>query len=174
MAFLVEDGTGLAASNSYLSIADYKTYWTDRGVTIGESDAEIQAALIRSSDYVDFNNNFIGTKSLSTQNMEWPRYNAYDQLGVAYSGVPSDLEKAIAEYTAREIASTTTTDSTLSPDPTYDATGGKLILKRSKAEGLESEKEYSESHGTTTMRAYPAADKYLKHLTISGRQTLRA
>ncbi len=174
MAFLVEDGTGLATSNSYLSIADYKTYWTDRGVTVAETDAEIQAALIRSSDYVDFNNNFIGFKSLSTQSMEWPRSDAFDQLGVAYSGLPSDLEKAIAEYTAREIASTTTTDSTLSPDPTYSDSGGKVILERSKADVLETETEYSESHGITTMRAYPAADKYLKNLIVSGRQTLRA
>lgn len=54
MAFVVEDGTGLANANSGASVAEADEYFTDRGITdwTGTNDVK-QAALIRATDYIE-------------------------------------------------------------------------------------------------------------------------
>ncbi len=53
MAFIVEDGTGKKGATSYATVAYFKAYWLDRGITITWADAAIQANLVAATSYID-------------------------------------------------------------------------------------------------------------------------
>ena len=79
MNFVVEDGTGKSDATSYVSVADYKQYWIDKGLNSSEyseaQDETIQGYLNQATDYIDSNYDFIGTPTdADTQALEWPRY----------------------------------------------------------------------------------------------------
>jgi len=84
MAFIVEDGTGLATANSYVSVAYADDFHSDRGNTSWASatTATQQAALIKATDYVESNYTIItGSVLVSTQALQWPRIMAIDRNG---------------------------------------------------------------------------------------------
>ncbi len=116
MALVVEDGTGLAGANSYISESFADTYHDDRGNTkwAAESSANKQSAIIRATDYIDkrWGVWFRGIKSSSTQALQWPRVNAFDNNGYVWSGVPTLLERACVEYALRALI-----NNVLAPDP---------------------------------------------------------
>lgn len=67
MALEVEDGTGKAASNSYVSVAEYRAYAEARGVVLPIDDAEVEVQLVQAMDYVEsFRAKYQGHKT-------WPR-----------------------------------------------------------------------------------------------------
>lgn len=70
----VEDGTGVALANSFVSVADARAYATNRGVVfIGDDDA-IAAMLIRASDYIEAQEClFQGDRTAPDQSLTWPR-----------------------------------------------------------------------------------------------------
>lgn len=91
MAFLVEDGTGLAAATSLVDVATADTFWLDRGdVTWTGTAAVKQAALIKASDYIRNNAMFRwrGQKSTYAQSMPFPRTGCTERFGQA---VPSNV-----------------------------------------------------------------------------------
>ena len=99
--FLVEDGTGLAASNSYLSEADFNDHHDGRGADYSAyNSAAIEVALVQATDFIDkrFGRRFRGDLIGSTQALEWPRLDAYSDDDFALTGVPAALEKGTAEY----------------------------------------------------------------------------
>lgn len=102
MAFVAEDGTGLATANAYVSVAYGNTHHADRGRTdwASASDGDKEKALIRATDYIDqrFGIKFIGDRQSSAQALQWPRMGAYDRDGHALLGVPPQLQKACSEY----------------------------------------------------------------------------
>jgi len=108
MALVVEDGTGLSTANSYLSIADFKSYWVDRGTTWADTktDAEITVSLIKATQYIDNNFTFQGARSLSAQALEWPQYNAVDCSGYYVTGLPVKVGYATAEAANIDIGGT--------------------------------------------------------------------
>jgi hypothetical protein len=130
MAFLVEDGTGLPASNGYIDTTFADTYHADRGSTAWEfSDTggtvaittqQKQQAIVRATDHVDkvFGARFRGYVKLATQALMWPRIenfnqsrqHPYDRFPI--EGVPVALQKAVAEYALRALLY-----GNLTPDP---------------------------------------------------------
>ena len=91
---VVEDGTGLETSNSYISAADCTTYATDRGVTLAGTVADM---LIRGMDYIE-QQIFKGTKATSAQALQWPRFGVYvDGYYVSETSVPQLLKDALCE-----------------------------------------------------------------------------
>lgn len=130
MAFLAEDGTGLTLANSYIDVAVFDTHHADRGrdVTVLSTAAK-QAALVRSSDYVDkrFGRWFRGTRTRKNQGLEWPRLDAFDNDDFTLAGVdavPRQLQKAIAEYALRAIiCATELAADPLRPTPLQDLSG---------------------------------------------------
>lgn len=91
---VVEDGTGLSNSNSYLSEADLNTYATDRGVTLTGTPAIL---LIQGMDWIE-ENNFIGYKYSEDQALQWPRGNVIiDGYSVDVTNIPLLLKDALAE-----------------------------------------------------------------------------
>jgi len=98
MSFIVEDGSGITDANSYVTIDEFKEYWTDRNIDYTEkTDAEVQACLINATQYIDNNYTFIGYKNSYYQGLEFPRYNAYDRNGYFVTGIPKCLKYSIYE-----------------------------------------------------------------------------
>lgn len=75
MTLVVEDGTGKATGESYVSVADCNAYAAANGVSawIG-SDSEKEAALRKATRYLDTAFRWRGVRSTTTQALEWPRW----------------------------------------------------------------------------------------------------
>jgi hypothetical protein len=76
MSFIVETGAGITDANSYETVANYRSYWLDRGVDkTSETDAEIQGRLVRGTDYLDNSYRFQGVRTYddTTNFLEFPR-----------------------------------------------------------------------------------------------------
>ncbi|URA06799.1 virion protein [Xanthomonas phage Langgrundblatt1] len=70
----VEDGTGVANANSYVSVADVKAYAEQRGVSLPSTDDEIAAMIIKATDYLEsFACKYQGRKTDCAQSLQWPR-----------------------------------------------------------------------------------------------------
>lgn len=162
MAIVVEDATGLNNAESYLSVADYKSYWLDRGVTVSETDAVIEANLRLATEYIDLRwGSFIpGTKISEDQALCFPT----DYFIVDPVVLPISLKRAIAEYTRWSISSGLFIDNDGSSGP------GIKFLKE-KVGPVETETEWSGSGNGSLGRKYPVvakADKLMEKITISG------
>lgn len=99
MALVVEDGTGKADADSYLSLSDYKTYCTAHGHDLAaRADADLESDLRNATIYIDANYRFRSTKRTADQALEFPRaVGAVDRDGLALADVPSRLKWAEAE-----------------------------------------------------------------------------
>lgn len=88
---IVEDGSGMTNSNSYVSEAELSSYAADRGITVtGDADD----LLIKAMDYLE-SQSFIGFKETKDQALQWPRANAYiDGYLVNYNEIPYELKKS--------------------------------------------------------------------------------
>lgn len=79
---IVEDGSGIANSNSYAALATADTYFTDRGNAAwfaATNDAKA-SALIRATAWLDgrYRGRYPGYRTLGRgQGLEWPRVGAY-------------------------------------------------------------------------------------------------
>lgn len=71
---IVEDGTGVAGANSYVSLPDAREILDLRGQNLDIDDVIAEQQLIAASDYVEaFRDRFQGWKTSDTQSMQWPR-----------------------------------------------------------------------------------------------------
>lgn len=91
MALIVEDGSGRADAESYGSVAAASVYFTNLGNTAwGLLTTQQQEALLRKGTmYIDaqYGERMRGRKKSSTQALEWPRVEAYDNSDYV---IPSD------------------------------------------------------------------------------------
>jgi hypothetical protein len=171
MAIVVEDGTGLANSNSYGSFAGYVAYWTDRGAVPAEAQAVIEANLVKATDYLGIRFTWKGEKLTAAQALDWPRACAYGMptadypCGVPLEGVPLEVVRATYELGKRAIAGE------LAPDPTVDASGQTVVSSRDKVGPLETERTFNGGAGGTWVKKFPAVDSLLRWVivTTSGR-----
>lgn len=157
MALIVQDNTGaVAGANAYISVEEFKAYHTDRGNSFaGFADHQIEAAIIRATDYLDQRFNFVGKKRLGrNQTTEWPRMNVYDRDRSYVNGIPVEVKEATAEYALRAL------NQELNPDPERDPSG-RPVHSKSEQVGPISESVTYAYGGAYTMPAYPAADRKL-------------
>ena len=171
MAFIAEDGTGLADANSLCSVADADAYFADRGnASWTGTDTLKEAALIRATDYVEllFSEKFKGDPFSETQSLSWPRwFGAMPKTPI----FPKDIKRAVCEYA---VISLTTS---LIPDITIDEGGLPVIVTKKSVSGIS--KEYKAIGDTSTtpnrIRSYPSADfliaKWLIGFSGYGRTT---
>ena len=158
MAFVAEDGTGLATANAVVTAAVADDYFTDRGIGVWPgSDTVKQAALITATDYVAtrFGSLFYGDKKSPTQALSHPRVNT------STGEFPVALKRAVCEYAVRSLSAT------LLPDPEIHASGQGFERIRSKVGPIEEETRFQyQGPGTQRiiLRPYPAADILLKGL----------
>ena len=108
MSIVVEDGTGKADAQSYASLATADSYHTLRGNSDwAGTDTEKEAALVRATDWIDARlfSRWPGLRYSTTQALEWPRAEAYDQDGNDISStVPAALVKALCEAALIELS----------------------------------------------------------------------
>ena len=124
MAFTVEDGTGLADANAYISVEDATLYHADRRNDAWDAvdDSDRQVAIILATDYIDLVFRFRGQRRTTTQALQWPRslITTRDMLDlVPDDAVPAEVEKATAELALAAL------DTDLLPNST--STSGQVI-----------------------------------------------
>lgn len=74
MTIIIEDGTGVANANSYVSVAEFNAYATARNIDPTDYDTEqIEGALVVASvDFISVEYNFKGEPLTTTQGMQLP------------------------------------------------------------------------------------------------------
>lgn len=168
MTLIVEDGTGLANSNTYVDEAYVLAYLQLRGRdtpwTAGGGPAQ-QAACVAATDYIEtrFAMRFLSTKLNAGANggtlqaLSFPRVNLYSRDGVLIGGVPANLKKAAAEYASRALTII------LLPDPVTDPTARAVVGSEQTVGPISTKTQYQSGAGMTTMiKPYPAADMLLQ------------
>jgi hypothetical protein len=172
MALVVEDGTGIATANSYVTAAEADTYFSDRGVADwnGATEAKEQA-LIRATDYVEtrWNQKYKGKMEFpdTPQALGFPRLDLYDNQGTLVEGVPANLKTAIFQYALRALSAS------LFLEPAIDETGAVLTLKRTKVGPVEKEVEYAEGSSVSSIKPLASADLLIKRYVAQGGSNFR-
>lgn len=163
MTFTVEDGTGLSSSNSYLSVADADAYFDlrDRSEWTGTND-EKETALIKATDYIDnrWGHLMLGSVLKTDQALEFPR--------TGFTGIPTRLEQACAEYAVRALTNS------LMPDPDFDSTNKDIIEKsEGLGKGALTESVRYASAQPRQFRRYPVPDGLMRSFVRSGGRVIR-
>lgn len=154
MAFTVENGTGLADSNSLVSVEYADTYFTDR---LNETWAKLtveakQAALLRATAYVCGQYQFKGVRRSSLQSLPFPRKGVFDPNGNEPVGVPECVKVVTCELAVRASAGP------LIQDPVIDEGGRPIKMKQLRAGPLHKTIEYAGPGEYVEMSRYPAVD----------------
>jgi DnaT-like ssDNA binding protein len=115
MAIVVEDGSGLADAEAYITVADADTYFAARGNAVWAAldEPAKEAALRLGTDYMEavYGERWKGARVSMTQALSWPRD------GVCVNGfevpddvVPVAVQRANAELAVRASAGTLLAD----------------------------------------------------------------
>lgn len=101
MSFIVEDGTGLATANAYISVADCDTYQAEfiRNDWASLSNDLKELYIKQATKWIDNNYSFDGTKNSREQALSFPRTYCYDKDGYLIDSdiVPKEIENATCE-----------------------------------------------------------------------------
>ncbi len=157
MGLILQDDGGLVVgANAYLSLQSFKDYHALRNNDLGTAtDPELEAAIIRATDYLDNRFHFVGSRlNGRSQSTEWPRRGARDRDGSTVRGIPPEVTEACAEYARRAVSAE------LNPDPLRDDTGA-LVLSKAEGVGPLSESVTYASGAKIELPRYPAADQKL-------------
>ena len=159
MALVVEDGTGLANANSYVSYVEFETYANARGEVIPGADGRMAyKILIRGTDFIDsYRDRLSGKKRTKAQSLEYPREGAVvngfsiDNDEIPQSLKNAQMEAALETYGGTDLQASST---------------GQRVTKRKVA---VIELEYalggaSSSSQATTINNYPKILQWLKPL----------
>lgn len=150
MALIIEDGTIVADANSYVTVAEARSYCSSRGLTIPENDTELEALIVSGFDYLEsllFKGNVIEPHQPS----KWPREEVYvNGEELDSSVIPTDLKNA----NARLSFEATLTD--LLP------TGSGPEVVREKVDVVEV--QYAESGSSSVAPNFRAVDALLQDL----------
>lgn len=118
MALVTEDGTGKTDAESYISVTDADTYFTNRGDTVWTAlgTPAKEAALRKATDYMvaTYGMRWGGMRMTTTQALDWPRaYVPFRDAPVGYGAsqpyydddtVPVAVQRACAELAVRASA----------------------------------------------------------------------
>jgi hypothetical protein len=157
MALVAEDGTGKSDANSYITLTDANTYFTNKGAPAAwtaASDAEKEAALITATQYLDAHYRWItGEIGSSTQSLGWPRDGAYDRFDRSLSSteVPDRVKDACCEAAARALSTDLLADQ------------AQKVLEQEVVGAVRVRYSEGSSQGTT----YPLVDQLLAGLAAS-------
>lgn len=157
MAFTVEDGTGLANSNSYASVEFADAYFADRGNQnwSGLTVENKQFALVAASDYIEARfGDYIAGEPLVTdpyQAMVFPRD--------CFVGIPVTLQKATVEYANRASVAA------LAPDIEVDPSGYQISERLEMVGPIQEKISFATIGSGSFMRyfkPYPAVDALMR------------
>ena len=158
MTLTIEDGTGIAAADSWLTLAEYDaTLLALFDLTRSETDAATEAAIRRGSSY-------IGTLDLEgvrtygrAQGTCLPRTGLTDadDISIAANEIPQEFKLALFHMSRAEL----TSPGALSPtvDQSTGGGGGQVKRVREKIGPLETETEYSVPTSSSSASAADAS-----------------
>lgn len=170
--FVVEDGSGVSAATSYLTVEALKQYWENQGYSYEDlTTTDIQRLLNKATSYIDNNyrKGFPGYRQYDNQTLEWPRTGAYylDDYTINENTIPSEVKNAVGEAS---YLLNTGEDLTASISKV-----GKIKKSRVKVDVIEEELEYTEGSGLYS-NIYTIIDDALSRITggVSDRFVLKA
>jgi hypothetical protein len=157
MAFSVQNDTGTVTdANAYITVTEYRTYWTDRGVdTSSQDDTVVEGLIVQATQYIDTRYQYNGEKLTGRdQTTEFPRAYLYDGYCNLVEGVPREVKNACAEYAYN--------GATTPLGNTYTASEQGIKKEFDKVDVLETEREYVGAKvSTSTWNIYQVADNIL-------------
>lgn len=119
MAFIVEDGTGLANANAALSVADADAYHVSQGNTAwaGYSNTLKESSIVQATTYglLLYDGLWRGIPVNTTQSLPWPRRYAFNNDGFE---IPSSSLPRGYKYFTAEIAGKIGAGELVLPDET--------------------------------------------------------
>jgi len=124
MALIIEDGSNVAGANSYVDLADCRTYALARGVTLTAVDADLEVFLIKANDYLEsFRDKFKGSRTNDDdQPLQWPRSLVYiDSILFDEDSIPQLLIDAQCQLAIEQTNG-------FDFSPTFD--GGFVVLEQ--------------------------------------------
>lgn len=153
--FIVETGESLSNATSYVSVAEYKQYYENRGIDYSATaEADIQVKLNVATEYIDNNYNFIGRISNDDQSLSFPRV-GLSKNGYAIDSdvIPQDVKDAVC-YIADKVKN------------------GNIEQVDT---GVKSESfgPVSATYSETGQKKYPILNKYLKPYIMTGAPLVR-
>jgi hypothetical protein len=157
MSLTAQDSTGrVSGANAYITVAEFKAYHAARSQSYGAAtDPDIDAAIVRATDYLDTRFRFVGRKLTGRdQTTEWPRLGAWDRDRYIVNGIPEEVKEACAEYALRALTVT------LAPDPTQAASGATVESYTTPVDVISESYTFA-AGGAFVMPKYPAADQKL-------------
>lgn len=112
MALIVEDGTGRADADAYVSVADADAYLADYGAPASWSSATTTAkeeAIRRATRAMDalYGRRWKGVRKVRTQALDWPRVGVVDRDGYLMDEFPTVIANAAAILASRDVEGTT-------------------------------------------------------------------
>jgi len=107
MTLIVEDGTGRADANGFVSLVDLKARADLLGKSYGADDALIEAAIVRATAVISEGFAWQGLRRHGrSQALSWPRTSVQDRegLSVPFDSLPIELVYATVVLAVEEIA----------------------------------------------------------------------
>lgn len=171
---ILEDGTGKADANSYVSAEDARAYAALRGLTlpaVGSAVDPVESALVLASDYLE-SLRWIGVKATMTQALKWPRvftspvdgyayacdFQLGDSIDPSYLIVPAKLKVAQSQLVVEQLVNSIV----LQPS----TVGGTQFITREKVDVIET--SYSERYGTLSTPTMPKVDALINYYVVLG------
>lgn len=162
MLAVQDDNGSVEGALSYVDATYFRAYHLDRGNNVSTyTDAQVESALVKATDYMDGRWSFIGQRSLPSQRTQWPRFDASDSDDQVRTGIPIEVKEAQCEYALVALTSR------LDPNPTRDASGRGIKSKATTVGPISKEIVYDDSIPFSAPK-YPVADQKLRRLVSSG------
>lgn len=74
MALVIEDGTGVAGANSYVTVEEVRSYSDDRGIDLPTEDTDLEKLIVQAMDYLEtYRSQYQGEKTDPAQLIQFPR-----------------------------------------------------------------------------------------------------
>lgn len=112
MALILEDGTGVTGSNTYVDDAEYIAYALARGLTIGSDATAREQELTLGKDFLEsMRAAYQGIKTLQVNSLQFPRIGvSIDGYAIDDDVIPQELKNAQMESGAYSNAAQLTTN----------------------------------------------------------------
>lgn len=197
MAFVLEDGTGKADANAYVTPTEVRNYWADAGFTFAASDdtpspaqpITLQVAIVQATRYIElrFRSRFKGairfpatnTPAFAGQALSWPRQ------GVYYSMINGGMNLyPYTDYCQEDVEITGVPKQLkdacceyvkrvfTAPLLTDPVLASNIVSQRSKVGPIETDTQFVPG-AVPKFKPYPSADLLLRSLIITGSFTVR-
>lgn len=151
MALIIEDGTNVENANSFVTVAECRTFATGRGITLPADNADVEVLIIKASDYLNsVEDHFQGYRYFydNGQSLCFPREAVYIFDRYIGAEIPKELKNAqcqlaidaqendlLAAGSGREVIEkkvgplTTKYNPTGNSAPQYEPTAALALLK---------------------------------------------